>query len=58
MQWAWTWKPRMLEPSSPSSSSSPNGQMPNRSPPGQGMCQKVTMVASGSRSRTIRGRSA
>ncbi len=48
----------MLVPSSPSSSSSRQGQMPKRSALGQGMCQKVMMVARGSRSRIIRGASA
>ena len=48
----------MLDPSKPSRSSAPNGQIPNRSPLGQGMCQKVTTVARGSCSRTIRGTSA
>ena len=38
--------------------SSRQGQMPNVSALGQGMCQKVRIVALGSRSRTIRGRSA
>ena len=32
--------------------------MPNRSALGQGMCQKVMMVARGSRSRISRGASA
>jgi hypothetical protein len=32
-----------------------HGQMPNRSAFGHGMCQKVMIVASGSRSRIIRG---
>jgi hypothetical protein len=45
----------MLLPSRSSSSSSRQGQIANASGLGQGMCQKVTMVASGSASRIIRG---
>jgi hypothetical protein len=58
LQWAWVWKPTMLDPSSPSSSSRSHGQMPNRSALGQGMCQKARIVARGSRWRSIRGSSA
>jgi hypothetical protein len=58
MQCCWVWKPTMLEPSIPVISSSRHGQMPKRSALGQGMCQKVRMVAFGSRSRIIRGASA
>ena len=45
----------MLEPSSPSSSSSRHGQIANASGFGQGMCQKNTIVAAGSDSWIIRG---
>ena len=48
----------MLLPSSPSSSSSRQGQMANASGFGQGMCQKVMIVAAGSASRIMRGSSA
>ncbi len=58
MQWNCVWKPRMLLPSSPASSSSRQGQIPNCSELGQGMCQNVSTVARGSRSRIIRGKSA
>ena len=58
LQWNWVWKPRMLLPEHPSSSSSRHGQMANASGLGQGMCQKVMIVASGSSSRIIRGSSA
>ena len=46
MQWNWVWKPRMLLPSRPSSSSSRQGQIANASGLGQGMCQNVMIVAS------------
>ena len=58
LQWAWVWKPTMELPSSPSRISRSHGQMPKRSALGQGMCQKVRMVARGSRSRRYRGSSA
>ena len=58
LQCCWVWNPRMLEPSSPAMSSSRHGQMPKRSAFGQGMCQKVMIVARGSRSRIICGASA
>ena len=45
-------------PSSPSMISSFHGQMPKVSAFGQGMCQKVMMVALGRRSRIMRGSSA
>ena len=48
----------MVLPSSPSSSSSRQGQMPNASGLGQGMCQKATIVASGKASWIILGSSA
>ena len=35
-----------------------HGQIPKDSGFGQGMCQKVMMVARGSRSRTMRGNNA
>ena len=37
---------------------SPHGQIPKASALGQGMCQNVMTVASGSRSRIMRGSSA
>ena len=52
------WNPTTLEPSIPSRSSFAHGQIPNRSAFGQGMCQKLMIVARGSRSRIIRGASA
>ena len=58
LQWNWVWKPRMVLPSSPSRISSRQGQMPKASGFGHGMCQKVRMVARGSRSRIMRGSSA
>src|SRR3989454_10724116 len=48
LQWNWVWNPRMLEPSRPSSSSSPHGQIPNAYGLGHGMCQKAKIVAVGS----------
>ena len=45
LQWAWVWKPRIEAPRSPSMISSRQGQMPKVSAFGQGICQKVTMVA-------------
>ena len=48
----------MLLPSIPASISSPHGQMAKDSGLGQGMCQKVMIVASGSSARIIRGSSA
>ena len=50
LQWNWVWKPRMVLPSKPSMISSRQGQMLKVSEFGQGMCQKVTMVAFGNRS--------
>ena len=58
LQWNWVWKPRIVVPSIPSSTSSRQGRMPKDSGLGQGMCQKVMMVARGRRSRTMRGSSA
>ncbi len=55
LQWNWVWKPRMELPSRPSRISSFHGQMPKVSAFGQGMCQKVMIVALGSRSRIMRG---
>lgn len=55
LQWNGVWKPRMVLPSIPCSSSSLHGQMPNDSGLGQGMCQKVIMAAQGSRCRIIFG---
>ena len=49
------WKPTIELPSRPSRISSRQGQMLNTSEFGQGMCQKVMIVASGSFSRTMRG---
>ena len=51
MQWNCVWKPRMLLPSSPSSSSSRHGQIANASGLGHGMCQNVMIVASRQRAR-------
>ena len=48
----------MLLPRSPSSTSRSHGQIPKRSAFGQGMCQKVMMVARGRCSRMILGASA
>ena len=48
----------MLLPSSPSRISSVHGQIAERSEFGHGMCQKVMIVARGSRSRISRGASA
>ena len=48
----------MVEPRSPSSSSSRQGQIPNASGLGQGMCQNATIVAVGSASWIILGNSA
>ncbi len=45
----------MVLPSIPCSSSSRQGQMPKDSGLGQGMCQKVMMVALGSDLRIIPG---
>ena len=58
LQWNCVWKPRMLLPSRPSSSSSRHGQIANASGFGHGMCQNVMIVAFGRRSRIIRGSSA
>ncbi len=58
MQCCCVWKPTMLAPKVPSSSSSRHGQMPKRSADGQGMCQNATTVALGSRSVIIFGSSA
>ena len=55
LQWNCVWKPRMLLPRSPARISSRQGQIPNRSEFGQGMCQNVITVARGSFSRIIRG---
>ena len=48
----------MLEPRSPASTSSRHGRIANASGFGQGMCQNVMIVASGSASRTSLGSSA
>ena len=48
----------MLLPSRPARISSRQGQIPNRSELGHGMCQNVITVARGSFSRIIRGSSA
>jgi hypothetical protein len=48
----------MVLPSMPCRISRRHGQMPKDSGLGQGMCQKVRMVARGSRSRIIAGSSA
>ena len=48
----------MLDPSIPSRSSLRQGQMPNRSEFGQGMCQNMMTVARGRRSRMNLGTSA
>ena len=58
LQWYWVWKPRMLLPSRPASSSSRHGQIPNRSEFGHGMCQNVSTVARGSCCRISLGSSA
>ena len=58
LQWKRVWKPRIVLPSMPCRISRRQGQMPNDSGFGQGMCQKVRMVACGSFSRTIAGSSA
>jgi hypothetical protein len=58
LQWNCVWKPRIEEPSMPSSTSSRQGRMPKASGLGQGMCQKAMMVARGRRLRTMRGSSA
>src|SRR5262245_41709629 len=47
LQWNWVWKPKMVLPSKPSIICSRQGQMLKVSEFGQGMCQKVTMVAVG-----------
>src|SRR6266513_2690465 len=43
-QWKRVWKPRIVLPSRPSSSSSRQGQMPNDSGFGHGMCQKMIIL--------------
>ena len=48
----------MLLPSMPAMTCSPHGQMANDSGFGQGICQKVMMVASGNLSRIMRGSNA
>ena len=58
LQWKRVWKPRIVLPSRPCRISRRHGQMPNDSGLGQGMCQKVMMVARGSRARIIAGSSA
>ena len=58
LQWKRVWKPRIVLPSMPCRISRRHGQMPNDSGFGQGMCQKVRMVARGSCARIIAGSSA
>ena len=58
LQWNWVWKPRMVVAEQAVDDSSRQGQMLKVSELGQGMCQKVTMVALGNRRRTMRGRRA
>ena len=58
LQWNWVWNPRMLLPRMPSMIASFHGQIPNASALGQGVCQNMITVASGSRSRIMRGSSA
>ena len=58
LQWNCVWKPRIVLPSRPSMISARQGQMPKVSEFGQGMCQKVMIVALGSSFRIIRGASA
>ena len=52
------WKPTISLPSRPVSRSLVHGQIWNSRASGHGMCQKATMVLSGSRSRRIPGTSA
>ena len=55
LQWSLMWKPRMLLPSIPWRSSLCQGQISKFSEFGHGMCQKLRIIARGSRSRMIRG---
>jgi hypothetical protein len=58
LQWNCVWNPSTVLPKSPSMISSFQGQMPNASEFGHGMCQNVMMVAFGIWSRIILGRRA
>ena len=58
LQWNWVWNPTMSAPSIPSRISVCQGQMPNASALGHGMCQKSATWASGRFSLMRRGRRA